>query len=84
MSHLTAQDLRSMAQLIDACIAFLQFTGQRDPALIMLLQGIRFFFPYLVNIEVTDLDQCTKQCFDRGEITPAEYKRVQYLLAPRR
>lgn len=84
MSHLTAQDLRSMSQLLDACLAFLQFTGQRDPALIMLIQGMRFFFPYLVSIQVTDLDQCAKQCFDRGEITTSEYKRVQLLLTSSR
>lgn len=84
MSHLTAQDLRSMSQLLDAAIAFLQFTGQRDPALLLLLQGIRFFFPHMGIIEVRDLDVCTKECFDRGEITAGEYKRVQRLLAPAR
>lgn len=83
MSHLTAQDLRSMSQLIDACLAFLQFTGQRDPALVMLIQGMRFFFPYLVNIHVTEIDQCAKECFDRGEITPVEYQKVQHLLTSR-
>ena len=83
MSHLTAQDIRNMGQVIDAAISFLEYTGQRDPALMLLLQGIRFFLPSMAGlIEISDLSECSKRYYEEGKLTQIEYQKIQQLLPP--
>lgn len=81
MSHLTPRDIRNMGQLIDAALAFMQFTGNRDQALMMVLQGTKALLPFLASlVEVQDLQECSKRYYEEGLLTREEYGKIQHLL----
>lgn len=81
MSHLTAQDIRNLSQVIDAAIAFLEFTGQREPALLLLLQGLKFFLPSAASLlEISDLGTCSQRYYEEGKLTLDEYQKIKRLL----
>lgn len=83
MSHLTPTDVRSISQLCDAAILFLEFTGNREPAIRLLLEGIRFFLPTLAaGLEIVDLGSCSEQYYREGLLTFDEYSKIQKVLAP--
>ncbi len=85
MSHLTANDIRSIGQIIDAAIMFLNMTGQREPALMLVLEGIRFFLPTIAGlVEISDLENCSKRYYEEGKLTLVEYQKIQQLLPPSR
>lgn len=83
MSHLTATDVKNISQLCDAAIMFLEFTGNREPAIRLLLEGIRFFLPTIAaGMELVDLGSCTERYYKDGLLSFDEYSKIQKVLAP--
>lgn len=81
MSHLTARDIRQIGTLIDAALAFMQFTGNRDQALQMLLQGTKALLPFLASlVEVEDIAECSRRYHDEGLISREEYGKIRAIL----